>query len=452
MQPPIGIGGTAQNEAENPSPLQLKIGSATITPVGFMDMTYMSRSTNAGGGIGTGFGGIPFGNTPQGKLSESVLSIQNSRIGARVDANVAGSHVIGYWESDFLGNNAGNVLVSSNSYTFRLRLYWVDLRKGNWEFLGGQSWSLMTPGRRGISPLPSDLFYSQDVDVNYQMGLTWGRIPGFRVTWHPTDKIAWALAVENSQQYMGGSSGGGTATVPSNFATTIGSELNNGNTTLNAPSLAPDLISKLAFDPKIGGHALHLELTGLLSEFKVYNPASSQSFTKVGGGGEFNTNLDLVKGFHLIENFYYSNGGARYIFGQGPDLIINGNGDIGLLRSGSTVDGIEWQHKDFMLYGYYGGGYFQRAIATDLTNGKPVGYGYPGSSAGNNRTIQEGTVGFEQTFWKNPRYGALQLFFQYSYLFRTPWFVAPSTPAQADTNMVYLNLRYVLPGAAPVVE
>jgi hypothetical protein len=36
-----------------------------------------------------------------------------------------------------------------------------------------------------------------------------------------------------------------------------------------------------------------------------------------------------------------------------------------------------------------------------------AGYGYPKSANSQNRTIQEGTVGFNQTFWKNPNYGAL---------------------------------------------
>ena len=57
--------------------------------------------------------------------------------------------------------------------------------KGKFEFLAGQSWSLMTPNRKGISPLPGDIFYSQDIDVNYQLGLVWGRIPGFRLAYHP---------------------------------------------------------------------------------------------------------------------------------------------------------------------------------------------------------------------------------------------------------------------------
>lgn len=48
------------------------------------------------------------------------------------------------------------------------------------EVLGGQSWSLITPGRSGISPLPGNVFYTDNIDVNYQLGLVWGRIPEFR--------------------------------------------------------------------------------------------------------------------------------------------------------------------------------------------------------------------------------------------------------------------------------
>ena len=53
--------------------------------------------------------------------------------------------LLGYVETDFLGIVPGNVAVSSNSDTLRLRLFWADLRKGKFEFLAGQSWSLLTP-------------------------------------------------------------------------------------------------------------------------------------------------------------------------------------------------------------------------------------------------------------------------------------------------------------------
>jgi hypothetical protein len=38
---------------------------------------------------------------------------------------------------------------------------------------------------------------------------------------------------------------------------------------------------------------------------------------------------------------------------------------------------------------------------------------------------------------------------QYSNLKRKPWFVAAGQPADASINMLFLNLRYTLPGAPP---
>jgi hypothetical protein len=35
------------------------------------------------------------------------------------------------------------------------------------------------------------------------------------------------------------------------------------------------------------------------------------------------------------------------------------------------------------------------------------------------------------TFWKNPRYGALKAYTQYSYLNRAPWCVGPGDPKNA---------------------
>ncbi len=82
--------------------------------------------------------------------------------------NVKGWNVLGYYEGDFvggIGDTAYNTQVSSNSLLYRIRLYWVDLRKNKFEFLAGQSWSMLTPNRKQISAIPADLFYSQVVDV-----------------------------------------------------------------------------------------------------------------------------------------------------------------------------------------------------------------------------------------------------------------------------------------------
>ena len=119
----------------------------------------------------------------------SASASQNSRLGFRIDGDWKGAHFIGYNEFDFLGTSgANNITVTNGAFVPRLRLYWVDVRKGKVEFLAGQSWSMLTPNRRGISPLPGDIFYSQVIDVNYMAGLTWTRQPGMRVLFHPNDK------------------------------------------------------------------------------------------------------------------------------------------------------------------------------------------------------------------------------------------------------------------------
>ena len=439
---------TPQTSGE--SPLTFHIGSASITPVGFMDFTTVFRSRTGGSGIGTNFGSIPFqGTSTQGNLSELRFSAQNSRIGFRVDAAVAGAKVIGYFESDFLGNNPGNVSVSSNSDTNRLRLYWVDWQKKKLELMGGQSWSMMTPGRKGISPIPGDLFYSQDIDVNYQLGLTWARQPQFRIVYHPKSTVALGLSLEEPEQYIGGSGGGGVITLPANLATAYGAELNNGGTTLSVPNLMPDFIFKAAFDPKIGKRDLHIEATGLVREFKVFNPANLQKFTQTGVGGSVNLNFEIVKNVRFITNNFISGGGGRYIFGEAPDLIVRGDGSLSAVHSYSTVTGFEATHKNWLFYGYYGGVYIRRNVTIDPANGKPVGYGYTGSPNGQNRSIQEATFGLTDTFWRDPKYGSLQFMLQYSYLIRKPWFVTVGGLPDARTNMFFINLRYALPGKPP---
>ena len=442
----------AQEQPVGASPLQFHIGSATIIPVGFMDFTSVWRSHDGGSGIGTNFAGIPYGSVFQNNLSEFRLSMQNSRIGFRVDATVKGAHAIGYMESDFLGNNPGNVAVSSNSNTLRSRLYWVDLRKGRWEVLGGQTWSLITPGRTGISPLPGDLFYTQNIDVNYQLGLFWGRIPEFRVVFHPSNKAAFAIALDSPEQYVGGSAGGGLITLPSalNTSSTYQGELNIGSNTLNVPNVAPDVIAKLALDP---AKRVHFEVGGIERNFKVWNPTNATKYTATGGGAFVNLNLELAKGFRVMTNNFWSDGGGRYIFGQAPDLIAHADGSISLIHADSSVTGFEFTHKNSLVYAYYGGLYVGRNVAFDTTAKTPgyVGYGYPGAPAGQNRAVQEGTLGLAQTFWKDAKYGALTLMGQYSYVTRNPWSFATGQPSNASLNMVFLNLRYTLPGSAPTL-
>jgi len=444
MQP---LGSTS---AEKISPLQFGIGNTTITPVGFMDMTSVWRDKAAGSSIGANFGSIPYNNVPAAHLSEFRFSPQNSRIGFRVDGDWKGAHFIGYNEMDFLGTSgANNIGVSNGAFVPRLRLFWIDVRKNKWEALAGQSWSMMTPNRNGISPLPADIFYSQVIDVNYMAGLPWARTAGARVLYHASDKVTFGLSFESPDQYIGGSGGGPVITLPTGLTSLAGGQFDNASNVLVTPNMNPDIVAKLAFDPN---SRVHLEIAGVERTFKDWNPATGVHSTKVGGAGAINASVEVVKNLRLISTNYWGDGGGRFLFGNAPDVVIRADGSISPIHSGGVVEGFEAQAtKNLLLYAYYGGIYIGRNVAIDANGTSLVGYGFRGSPNSQNRAIQEGTFGFNQTIWKDARYGAINFMGQYQYLTRSPWFVAMNAPKSAHDNTMYFNLRYTLPGSAPTM-
>jgi len=437
-------GGGVAVTGSNKSPLSFKIGIADFTPFGFMDFTGVYRNETTGSSIGSSFGSMPYANTEAAQLSETKFSAQNSRIGLRVDSTVMDTKVLGYLEADFLGNAAASLFVTSNADTLRMRNYFVDLRNGQWEFLAGQDWSMLTPNRRGLSPIPSDIFYSNDMDTNYQAGLTWARQPQIRLVYHPTDEVALGVSIENPDQYVGT-----TAVLPAAFTA---SEVDT-QAASTQPNLFPDVIAKATYDTKaITGLPWHFEVGGLLSTFKVntYTAAINSNSTAEGEGVTGGVTLELVKGLSFVGTGFYSYGGGRYLQGLAPDFIIkapnaSGNYGIGLVKSDSAILGLEYAAipSDTISAYWSTVGIGQRY--NQLSTGAYVGYGYPGSSNAQNKSITEATLANTYTFWKNPSYGALQLIGQISYLERAPWVVAAGTPTKADLTMIYLDLRYVLP-------
>src|SRR5579872_9948 len=450
------------------SPLFFKIGGAEFYPLGFMDLTGIYRSTYLGG-IGTSFGSIPYNNTFPGRLSELRFSAQNSRIGLRTQAKFGEASVTGYLEADFLGYQPANANDTSNSNSLRMRLYWVDYRRGMWEVFGGQSWSFMTPNRNGLSALPGDLFYGQEMDTNYLLGLTWARQPAFRIIAHPTTSWSLGVSIENPEQTLPSS-----VTEPANLTSTANNfqefDSNSGNTSSatgvnnpNTPNLAPDVIVKTAFDFVPGGHHVHFDFAGLFRTFKAINlvqstisgstvtAAGTVTNTIHGGGGEVGMNVELFKNFRVIGTGYWSSGGGRYIASTGgPDFIIRPDGTLSGVHSGSAIGGFEYQVRpNSMIYGYYSGAYFGKNFSAVTAGTPPVttfsGYGQPGSASSANRYLYEPTFGVVQTMWRNPAYGDLKIITQYSYVSRTPWVVAAGQPSTAHTSMVYVDLRYDLP-------
>jgi len=442
---PVADGGS---QSQQDAPISIRVGSAEVTPYGFFDVSATLRDKTIGCGMPTNFGAVPLRGTVEGRLGETRITAQNSRLGFRLEAPAGGAKLAAMFEIDFLGSFQPNTPVIGHAYGPRLRQFWAGVRTGRIEFLGGQAWSLLTPNRRGLSPYPPDVFLTQDLDPNLQVGLLWSRSPQFRVVYHATEKAAFGVSVEAAEQYGGGVGGAGVITLPSALAAAYANQVHSGGSAFGTPNPGPDIIAKAAFDPTLRGRAAHIEFAGLLSRFAFYNPLSGRRFHTVGGGGSLNAGFELFRNFRVYTNNFLSSGGGRWIYAQGPNLVIQEDGSPSLVRAGSTVDGVEYQPSSkWQVFAYYGGAYFGRNVVLDPSASRPVGFGYSGSPTGHNRVLHEATGGASYTFFRNPASGAVQFITQYSYLRRSPWFAAERTPRFAQANMLYLTFRYVLPGS-----
>ncbi len=436
------------------SPLSIHFGNASLTPGGWVDFTAYYRSTDVGSGLGTSFASIPFNNTVQGGLSETRFTAQSSRISLRADETFGTTKVFGYGEADFNGYLPSNAYVSTNSDTLRLRVFFSDLSRKRWELLGGQSWSLLTPNRAGVSPFLSEIYNTLHLDTNYQAGLIYARQTQLRVVYHFTDRVALGLSAENPEQFSGSA-----VTFPTLFSSTetdVNSSTGSGGAT-GTPNLHPDVIAKLSADPGWGGRKWHFETAGLLTPVAILTPpsitkSSSAKDIREGGGISTVVNVEAVKNLHLIFTGFWSDGGGRYIGGLGPGFVVAQNGSkttpftAQLVHSGSGIASAEWQtNKRNLLEFSYSGAYFDRVFSTDPSTGNLVGYGFKGSANNNNRAIQEGTFGTQTTLWTRFGYGSVQVITQSSYITRAPWYVALDTPKNAHVFAGYANLRYVLP-------
>jgi hypothetical protein len=436
------------------TPLSIHFGKARLTPGGWVDFTSYFRSTDVGSGLGTAFVTIPYSNTVQGGLSETRFTAQGSRVTLRADETFGAVKVFGYAEADFNGYLPSNGYVSTNSDSLRLRVYFADLKKGRWELLAGQSWSMLTPNRVGVSPFLSEIYNTLHLDSNYQVGLTYARQTQIRAVYHFSDNIALGFSAENPEQFSGGA-----ATFPALFSTVqtdVGSSTGAGGGTAT-PTLHPDLIAKFSVDRGWAGRRWHFETAGLLTGVGILTPASITKSASVkdvreGAGISGSANIEIVKDLHFIVTGFWSDGGGRYIGGLGPGFVvaqpagITSPFAIQLVHSGSAIAGTEWHaNRNNVIALTYSGAYFARTFSRDPSTGSLVGYGFAGSANSNNRLLQEGTLATQTILWTRPGYGSVQVITQSSYIQRAPWYLAPGTPKDAHAFAGYANLRYVLP-------
>ena len=492
---------TQKSVADAASPLTMHFKGIDITPGGYLAAETVWRQHSLASDINTPFNSIPYQGASQNHLSEFFGSGRQSRVSMLAEGKLSRAKLTGYFEADFLSAGVTSNNNQSNSYSLRQRQVWGQAALTNgWSFTGGQMWSLVTETKKGLdnrTEAPPIV-----IDAQYNVGFSWARQYGFRVTKNFSNKFWLGFSVENPESTVGGHG------ASNNFL--LGAQGTGGglyNATANySYNATPDFIAKAAYEPRFG----HFEVFGIVSDFRdrifpcfaatssspcvngSQNPASGAYNNSAIGSGiganarvsTFDKHLDL--GLHFLGG----RGIGRYGTTGLPDLTVRGDGVLVPIKNYQSLATVEAHAKRLDVYFNVGGEYSSRSAY--LNNGTAVGYGSPffddsgcsketapaltsitvvtttgtatipvGGSvgtpltggfnpgglskcSGDTRNILEATAGFWYRFYKGPK-GVIQWGPQYSWVGRYGWSDKNGLNPQTKENMVFTSFRYYLP-------
>ncbi len=475
---------TVNSELEGP--LTIRFKGVSITPGGFVAAEFVRRSRALGADVTTPFNSVPLPGASQSQESEFFGSARQSRPTIFFFAPSKHVELSSYISGDFLSAGVTSTSTQTNGYTFRLRQAWGQAKFNNgWSFQGGQMWSLVTENKFGIRP-SDDVGKTNDarpatIDAGYNVGFSFARQYGLRVTKDFGDKVWLAVAMENAEA---------TLTTHNNADNFLLGEVGDGKSYNSGANYSfnssPDFIAKAAFDPGFG----HYEVFGLFDRFtdRVF-PCGEVATAKILCGGSTTPGANALGAYNASKNgggvganvrwnFYHKHvvfglhgfggsGVGRYGAGQLSDLAIQANGTVNLIRGYQGLTTLEWHGSKLDVYFYGGAEYASRTAQTDPISGKEVGYGGPtfvnsgcytetlptvntgftpgalANCTGDTRALIEGTGGFWYRFYNGPK-GRFQFGTQYSYLTRNTWSGVGGAPHGID-GMVFTSFRYYLP-------
>jgi uncharacterized coiled-coil protein SlyX len=494
-EPALSAGFVASPDEDKPDAYQIRFKGITITPGGFMAAEGVWRQRGITNDVNTDFRGLPFSGASNAHVNDLNFSGRQSQINLLIQGKLEGVKIGGYFEGDFLSAGVTSNNNQTNSYTFRQRQFWAQAAfESGWTLTGGQMWSLATETRKGLQPLTEAR--PMTIDAQYNVGFSWARQFGFRITKSLADnKLFVGMSVEDSQTTLAGKIQTQNILIaqPGDLAGLYNNQANYSyNTT-------PDFVFKAALEPGWG----HYEIFGIVSTFRsrmfpcagataaapcpingaTFSGSLASNDTRVGGGIGVNARAPLFHkkldvGFHFLGG----NGVGRYGDTTEADVTARPDGTLAPLRSYQALGSLEFHATPKLdIYGYAGGEYDGRAAYVNAA-GAGVGYGSPlvrndgcslesspvnqNTPAGTNtttgqvtpancqgdpRSIIEGTLGFWYRFYQGPK-GRVQYGLQYSYFVKNTWSGAGSkadtagefTPS-ANTSMVFASFRYYLP-------
>ena len=485
-------------QAEIESPLAIHYKGITITPGGFVAAETVWRQHALGSDINTPFNSITFPGAAQSNMSEFFGSGRQSRISMLAEGKLSSAKLSAYYESDFLTSGITSNNNQSNSYGLRVRQAWAQAALNDgWSFTGGQMWSLITETKKGLDNRTEAL--PMTIDPQYNVGFSWARQYGFRVTKNISNKAWFGFAVEDAQATLGGH-GANNNFVLGEQGTSGGLYNPTANYSFNP---TPDIVGKLAFEPGWG----HFEVFGVYTDFRdrIYplataaKPSAAGAFNNSAPDGGIGANIrgTIAKHVDIGAHFLGGNGTGRYGSAGLTDVVARPDGVLVPVRNYQALGTLEWHSPKLDVYANVGAEYEERTAFLS-SSGKGVGYGstlfnnsgcgtetvpaattttvatpptsssptggiatipVPGSVGtpltggfnpgglancnGDTRDIFEGTIGFWYRFYAGPK-GRLQWGPQYSYIDRNVWRGVGGTP-NATENMFLTSFRYYLP-------
>ena len=412
----VGTANGQAADAEN-NPIAIRYKGITLTPGGFLAAETVFRNKADSADINTGFNQIPLPGNSGSQTTEFNASARQSRLSLLAEGKLSSAKLTGYVETDFLGAGITSNNNQTNSYVLRLRQGWGQAKFDNgFAVTGGQMWSLITETKKGVDNRTEAL--PLVIDPQYNVGFSWARQYGFRVSKSFGDKLTLAASVEESATTLT-VHGNPTSTIPASTNVTVNgvtvptlSTTTFNNFLVGAPGIVqglynpigtyaynktPDFVVKAALDPGWG----HYEVFGIVSNFRdrVYpcfaaNPAitvtlagngttpfptvaipanpcaltgstnaASGAFnnSSVGGGIGANARVPL---FHKLDVGIHAFGGdgvGRYGSAGLSDTTARPNGTLALLRSYQGLGTLEFHATPALdIYAYVGGEYAGR--------------------------------------------------------------------------------------------
>lgn len=419
---------------------------------GYLAVEGVNRDHNMSAGSSSSVSSIPWKNTVGADQDEFHLTSNATRLSLLAEGKVdKDMKIAGFVEGDFLGANTNSNSVQSNSYSPRLRHAYATVDRNDWglHFLAGQSWSLASMFKSGLTPRQEAAPIG--IDAFGTPGFVYTRAPQIRIVKDFADnKAHFGLSLEDPEINLSGLrcttyASGNCAGAP--ITTASGSGGLAGN---QSADYAPDVIGKVAYDSSIG----HFEAFGLTRFFRAtFAPAGGAPYNNqyaVGYGGGAAAFIPVIaKKLEVQANILAGRGIGRYSAEQMPDLAFTDSGDIKPLTQMVGQFGVIG-HPDpkWDVYMYAGASKIMRENAANqylgygsTANSNASCYTQGGTCSAQVETVWSLTPGFWHTAYKGD-YGNIKLGAQYLFTRKDAFSDSNGRAPHAYENAVMTSFRY----------